>query len=102
MLRYRTMTRSMKFAAKLLLLPTVSALHVLAIFYLYRRRHLGQPLCDSDALVFVLPTALGCAAYLGILLWMRRSAASAIPIAVGATFVSFSFGVTVAINAFGG
>ena len=92
----------MKFAAKLLLLLAIPALHVVAIFYLYRGRHLAQIFYDSDAIVFFLPSAFAYAAYFVILLWMRRSADRALLMSIGATLGSFWLAMVVALNSFGG
>lgn len=91
----------MKLAAKVLSLLAIATLHVLAIFYLYRGRHIGWPFCDSDAVVFFLPSAVAFAADLAVAFWIGRSAGWAIPIAFAAALVSFWMAMTVAINTFG-
>ena len=87
-----------------LLLVTIPALHVLAIFFLYRGRVLGQPFCNSDEIVFYLPTMLAFAAYVAVLIWMKTSAGwviAAVLISLVATFLSFWLAMVVSLNTYG-
>ena len=87
--------------ARWLLLLAIAALHVFAIFFLYRGRRLGQPFCDSDGIVFFLPTALALVAYAAVIVWITESAIWAISISLTATFLSFWLAMIVSLNTYG-